>query len=385
MRFVSSLALILMASLLPAAEAPSLKEIDALITLLGDDDAAKRADAAKKLEAIGEPALAALRKTVKAHADIDVRLRAGLVARAVEKTLWKEIRRFETPLTTLLVVSPDGKRAATTFFRVDKYVISLWDTETGKEVTVLEGHTSIINGIAFSRDGKRILSGGLDKTYRLWDAESGKELKKEWVHQDGVFAVAFLADDKHAVTACIGGQVWVWKLSDEVRRTERTYHGGHGVVRGMAVSKDGKRIAMANWDHDTRILDVKSGDVMHTLKGHKEAVTAVAFSPDGKRLVTSSVDKTVRLWDAETGKELRSFADHTAEVTSVCFSPDGTYILTASGDHTARLLSAASLEELHCYEGHTDAVTGAVFTPDGKRVLTAGRDKTIRVWPVVRR
>src|SRR5260370_22603994 len=97
-RFVHPLALLLLlavgATALPRDDADA-KAIDKLIEQLGDDHMAKRQDAAKRLEAIGEPAVEALRKAAKSHADPDVRLRAGVVAAAIDKKMFGEIRRFE--------------------------------------------------------------------------------------------------------------------------------------------------------------------------------------------------------------------------------------------------------------------------------------------------
>jgi len=56
--------------------------------------------------------------------------------------------------------------------------IRLWDLETGQELRCFTGHTDIVYCLAFSRDGRRFLSGGHDKTVRLWDVNSGQELRR---------------------------------------------------------------------------------------------------------------------------------------------------------------------------------------------------------------
>ena len=62
----------------------------------------------------------------------------------------------------------DGKRIVTA--SKDK-TARVWDAESGKELRKLEGHTSLVNGVAFSPDGKRIVTASADKTARVWDAE----------------------------------------------------------------------------------------------------------------------------------------------------------------------------------------------------------------------
>src|SRR6266540_29533 len=66
-----------------------------------------------------------------------------------------------------------------------------------------------------------------------------------------------------------------------------------------------------------------TGELLHTLEGHEEAVTCLAFSPDGKMLATGSPDRTVRLWDVAKGKELRTLEGHTSWAYAVAFSRDG--------------------------------------------------------------
>jgi WD40 repeat protein len=383
-----TLACLLLACCLVHADVPSAKEIDALIAQLGDDSGAKRRAAAKKLEAIGEPALPALRKAETAHRDIDVRLRAGLVVSAIERTFWNEIRHFDSidDAVPTLAVSPDGKRLVSGGWKEKgEYVFRLWDLESGKELKKFEGHKNATICLTFAADGKRVLSGSFDGTCRLWDVEKGKELttlKDPGRGMGWCQSVAFLPDGKHAVVGGVGG-AWLSNLDDG--GVVRCFFTTGTTVDGIAVSRDGKRLIVGRLDHAASILDVKTADVLHTLNGHTERVSAVAFAPDGKHVATCSDDKTVRLWDAETGKEVQCFTDHTDKVLTVAFSPDGKLLLTASHDGTARLLGVETGKELHSYRGHKGKVLCAVFTPDGKRVLTSGDDRTIRVWPIYRR
>ena len=74
-----------------------------------------------------------------------------------------------------------------------------------------------------------------------------------------------------------------------------------GTLRCVAISPDGKVVACCG-DRSVHLFDLKSGERLKQLDGHKGAVNAVAFSPDGKLLASAGEDQTIRLWDVETWK-----------------------------------------------------------------------------------
>ncbi|MFB3092823.1 MAG: serine/threonine protein kinase, partial [Dehalococcoidia bacterium] len=90
------------------------------------------------------------------------------------------------------------------------------------------------------------------------------------------------------------------------------------------------------------------------LEGHTSVVRSVAFSPDGARLASGSGDGTIRLWSVETGQVLTTLKGHTAPVTSVVFSPDGTRLASGSGDQTIRLwdLEVTSWQTRACHRAN---------------------------------
>ena len=151
------------------------ERIARLIKQLGDDAFANREGASKELEAIGEPALAALRKAARASADLEVRKRAQRALRAIVARL--EIRRFEGHGDGVIAValSPDGKRALSgpVCYTSKDSAARLWDVQTGKDLRRLQGHVGGVYAVAFSPDGKQALTGG-DRTVRLWDVATGK-------------------------------------------------------------------------------------------------------------------------------------------------------------------------------------------------------------------
>ena len=80
-----------------------------------------------------------------------------------------------------------------------------------------------------------------------------------------------------------------------------------------------------------------SGKEVITLDGHSDVVRCIAFSPDGRRLASGCLDHTIKLWDVRTGHELITLRDHTDAVIALAFSPDGELLVSGSSDGTVKL------------------------------------------------
>ena len=64
-----------------------------------------------------------------------------------------------------------------------------WDAATGRQIRAFEGHDGFVTSVAFSRDGKRVLTGSRDKSARLWDAVEGNKLRAFKGHESDVMSV----------------------------------------------------------------------------------------------------------------------------------------------------------------------------------------------------
>jgi WD40 repeat protein len=271
--------------------------------------------------------------------------------------------------------SPDGRRVLT---GSSDHIAKLWEAETAKELRSLVGHSYAIWSVAFSADGRRVLTGSADQTAKLWDAETGKELRSLAGHSDDVYSVAFSPDGRRVLTGSWDHTAKLWDA--ETGKELRSFAGHSSSVDSVAFSPDGRRVLTGSSDYTAKLWDAETGKELRSFAGHSSSVDSVAFSPDGRRVLTGSSDHTAKLWDAETGRELRSLTGHAYAVLSVAFSRDGRRVLTGSSDHTAKLWDVATGKELRTFTGHSDLVLGVALSPDGRRVLTGSQDNTAKLW-----
>jgi WD40 repeat protein len=106
-----------------------------------------------------------------------------------------------------LAFSPDGRRLVTAG---EGRTLKVWDIDTGKELLVLSGHAASPISVVFSPDGRRILSGSLDRTVKVWDAITGQEVLTLEGHTQGIHSVALSADGLRLASAGDDAMIRIW-------------------------------------------------------------------------------------------------------------------------------------------------------------------------------
>jgi WD40 repeat protein len=310
---------------------------------------------------------------------------------------------------TSVAFSPDGKRIASVS---NDQTIWLWDVQTGQPIgQPLQGHKFAVNSVAFSPDGKRIISGGgvsrglgredtEDNTVRQWNAQTGHPLGNPMIgHMAPVNSVAFSPNGKRIVSGSDDKTLRLWDTQTG-QPIEPPLRGHTDNVTSVAFSPDGKRIISGGGsivglgrdgatDNTVRLWDAQTGHPLgNPLIGHESSVRSAAFSPDSKRILSGSDDKTLRLWDTQTGQPIgQPLQGHEDAVNSVAFSPDGKRIASGSNDKTLRLwdVSWQGWLAIACnrIQYHSLLNQPETFTSDPDFVQVAHRAKSVcqrRVW-----
>lgn len=244
--------------------------------------------------------------------------------------------------------------------------------------TFIAGHRGGTRAVAFSDDGRSIVTTGADGAVKLWNASSGTLMWSRDV--DGGAATALSVMGRRALTASASGQVALWDLD----RGERIGAWQHGPVPiwAVAFAGDTGHAVTAGQDGTVSLWDMQAGGAAPIMQfeGHDGPAYAVAFARTGAFIASGGADRTVRLWNPTTLGLIRVYRGHRDAVTAVAFSPDGKLMASGSADGGVRLWSTSSQRLFRVLSGHRGRVAGLAFAPDGSTLLSTGEDGAVRVW-----
>ncbi|MGW0845503.1 nSTAND1 domain-containing NTPase [Streptomyces sp. NPDC002787] len=312
---------------------------------------------------------------------------------------------FATPYATQLTGGPGAVTAVA--FSADGRVlvtgdadrsVRLWrvpDPHRPAEPVTLAPLGGSVRTIAVAPDGRLLAAGGEDGSVSLWDIGDVRRPRlaaRLPVGAGPVVGVGFGPGGRTLVTAARTG-IRVWRLSDPGRpRGLATLDAGADVT-AVAFHRDGRTLSTGHGDGTVRLWELAaSGGHLRRLSasagqdGHTGQVNTAAFTPDGRRLATGGADFTVRLWDVaqpRRPRETQTLTTHTDAVNAVAFSSDGRQLATGGTDGTVRrwdVTGFGSAREAAVLTGHTGSVRSLAFGSGGRTLASGSEDQSTRLW-----
>lgn len=246
-----------------------------------------------------------------------------------------------------------------------------------------QGHAGGVTALAYSDDGRVLVTTGKDGTLKVWNASSSTLVRT--IELDDGAAVSLALSGSRAVTGHVDGAVVIWdyEKAEKVAQFKRN----DAEVWSVTFAGTPNRVAASSHDWKVTLWDATSPEQpVHVLDAHDNAAQAVAFfaSANGPMLATGGADKIVKLWNLDSMDQIRRYRGHRDFVTALAFSPNGRMLASAGLDGSIRLWSTASRGMYRSLNGHKGKIASLAFAPSGDRLVSAGEDGLVRIWDVRR-
>ncbi|WP_170159610.1 WD40 repeat domain-containing protein [Calidithermus terrae] len=263
--------------------------------------------------------------------------------------------------------------------------VSVWDVARQKVARRLEGHSSKVAQVSFSRDGRQVISRYEGSRVRRFDLATGRYLGEEdqrkmpggdatfyWMSQDGSLVVT---SGEFAATVQV--------LDTRTGRQVARIRGYMSTGEGMSFSADNRYLALGSGN--VMVWDLHAGRPTVTLElanPDDGPVNAVAFTPDGRTLVVGQ-HQFFSVWDWATGRQIRRVQVSDSDEDwfgDLAVSPDGKMLAAAYGNQVLLFALEEGDTPLATLTGHTAAVSSVAFSPDGSRLVSGSEDGGALVW-----
>ncbi|KAF4609654.1 hypothetical protein D9613_012003 [Agrocybe pediades] len=284
------------------------------------------------------------------------------------------------------VISPDTTMVAVSY---EEGTICIWNVHTRTIICSLFAGHGNSTALAFSHDGKKLISGSSNGTIQIWDVDTGNAMAGPFKgHTAAISSLALSFDGTKLISGSRDYSVCLWNVFRNESNIALPCQSVTAAVHTVAWSSDGTRIASGQLDGTVAVWDAQNGEAVIEPFCYSTGIFSTAFSPDSSRISAGTGDGAVVSWDLRTGERVGElFQGHSKIVNLIAYSPDGSIIVSGSRDCTIIIWNCATGKMIgnplhHNWDESDDWVNSVAFTPDSNRLVSGVDDGLIYVWDV---
>jgi WD40 repeat protein len=257
--------------------------------------------------------------------------------------------------------------------------IKLWELKTGQIISILKGHSDLINRInclCLSPDSKILVSGSSDKTIKLWNVETRKFIgnlgDRFSQHLSEIISVAISQDGKTLISNSSDRVTKIWDIN-----TGKEIHS----LLGQAIAISPKGDVFSNsLEKNLKIININNGKLIRSIV-ENDSIALQAFSPDSQVLAVVGCDyRNVNFWNLNTGQTIPIFLRHTNQITNIAFSSDKEIFISSSWDGTIKLCKAETREIVQTLQGHSGGVLSFAASTNARTIISGSADYSMKIW-----
>ena len=219
--------------------------------------------------------------------------------------------------------------------------IEVFAVADGRSVAVLEGHEDVVSALAFTPDGKALISGGFDGMVCVWDLETFKLTKKLSHRPDGgdgkrnrdsiIVAIEVSFDGKFVAVAFMNGMVGIYDVGFATPMSSFAAH--QKPLLNMAISRESLAMVTASQDMSVKCWNIGGvASCSRVFNGHNNFAITATFCLNEKYVLSGSKNETIQLWNRETGKLQCTIYAHQNTIFGLDHHPTDNAFVTCGGD-----------------------------------------------------